>query len=172
MTGVYANGIPKSGTHALAKTIQLLGVPCEMAHEPYVSKPGGKTICTFRNPRNIIISWLRFTGQPVTQGMLIETMQTFESEGIAAAGSKYTPYLTDPDVLCVRYEDLYTDGGATVAQIADFLGVPVLDDCYPNITGLTMTWTGSPSQWQDHWTDAIGAAWKEYGGEELEAAWS
>ena len=88
MTGVYANGIPKSGTHALAKTIQLLGVPCEMAHEPYVSKPGGKTICTFRNPRNILVSWLRFTGQPVTPRLLIEQMQAFEGEGIAAAGAK------------------------------------------------------------------------------------
>jgi hypothetical protein len=172
MTGVYANGIPKSGTHALTKTIQLLGVACELSHSPYASKPDGKTVCTFRNPRNILVSWLRFTGQPVTQGMLIEQMQTFEGEGIAAAGAKYTPYLTDPAVLCVHYEELWQDGGATVAQIASFLGVPVLDDCYDNIPGLTVSWTGSPSQWQDHWTDIVDAAWKEHGGEELEAAWS
>ena len=171
MSKIIANGLPKTGTHALNKTIQLLGVPSEIGHLTYAEKAEGKIICTFRNPRNVIISWLRFTGRPVTQGMIIEQIRNYGNIGIVNACAEYTPYLSDDSVLCVKYENLYTDGGKTVEEIADFLGVPVLDDCYPNIPGLTVTWTGKPSNWKEHWTDEVDKVWVKCGGPELEAAW-
>ena len=167
-----ANGLAKTGTHALNKTIQLLGVPSKVAHLPYSERPDGKTVCIFRNPRNVIISWLRFTGRPLTQGKIIEQIKNYQGVGIAAAGNEFTQYLIDDSVLAVRYEELISDGGKTVEQIAAYLGVPVLDDCYPNIKGLTLTWTGAPSDWEKHWTDEIDIVWKEYGGAELEGAWN
>ena len=167
---ILSNGHPKTGTHALNKTIQLLGVPSQVVHFPYSEKPEEKSVCIFRNPKNVIISWLRFTGKPVTQGMIIEQIKNHAERGILESCSDYTPYL-DTDVLCVRYEELLTDEGETVEKIAKYLDVPVLEDCYPNIQGMTVTWTGEPSNWEDHWSDEIQKAWDENGGPELEAAW-
>jgi hypothetical protein len=164
MTGVYANGIPKSGTHALAKTIQLLGVPCEVSHYTHDKKPADdKVVVIFRDPKNILTSWVRFLGRQMTQGAFIEQLQIFCDIGMRSTLDAYEPYLSDDSTLCVRYEELLTDAGVTVSNIANFLGVPVLDDCYTNIEGFTRTWNPTKSDWREHWTDNIDSAWVSHG---------
>lgn len=60
------NGLPKSGTHALEKAVQLLGRVTELDHVPYSDKREGRQLLIKRHPRNVVISWLResFAGLP------------------------------------------------------------------------------------------------------------
>ncbi|MEK9721995.1 MAG: sulfotransferase domain-containing protein [Rhodospirillaceae bacterium] len=170
---VPANGLPKTGCHALAKTIELLGEPSGVIHQPWDKRPEPKAVTIIRNPRNALVSWLRWRGEPLTQGMLITAMRRYyEDRPLAEQISGYTPYLLSPDYLVVRFEELFSDGGGTVERIAAYLGVPVLDDCYPNIMGLTQTWTGRLSNWEEHWTPEVEAVWQAEGIAEAAKSWN
>ena len=169
---VYCNGIPKSGTHALERAVQLLGCNTMLAHLPYKQKPPGKQILICRHPKNVMVSWLRFTKGLVTEGFLIGLFKEFDGFPLFDSFARYEPYLKDPSVLVVRFEDLFSDGGETLERVASYLETPVLSDAYRNIVGLTVTYTGEHSDWEEHWTDPVEAAWVEAKGPEVEAIWS
>lgn len=174
---IYANGIPKHGTHALLKAVELLGVPvrgrlsdagAQLGHWPALDLAADdKHILIIRQPRNSLISWLRYGGLSVTQGLLSANMQ----DQINAC-REYLHWLDDPRTLIVRLEALVSDGGATVQAIADYLGVPARPDAYSNIYGHTRTWSGQHSDWVTcaEWTPDVEAAWQAKGGGELAEA--
>jgi len=161
---VICNGIPKSGTHALLKAVQLLGVTdTDHEHLAYSSPLHDKHILIIRNPRDVLISWCRWTYKQVTQGFIIGAMAEFVQHY-----NDYKPWLTDADTLVIKFEDLISDNGVTIQQIATYLDVPYLTDAYANLPGLTRTWTGNYSDWTEHWTQDIEDAWQAVGGANVE----
>ena len=56
-------------------------------------------------------------------------------------------------------------------EIAAYCGVPYLDDAWPNLPNHTKTWTGRLSDWREHWTPAVDAAWAAAGGPALLERW-
>ena len=67
----------------------------------------------------------------------------------------------------VKFEDLISDESVT-ETIANYLEVPFLDDVFPNLEGLTITWTGEYSDHTKYWTDEIQQAWIKARGPEIE----
>ncbi len=195
---VICNGNPKAGTHALVKTVELLGIPwdhtgqCRLGHcilghwstsnpPPQVTaylvkkeldetaKPDFKHIHIVRNPRNMLVSWVRFSTGECSPGRLISAFKNYVlNKPIYDEFVAYVGWLDFPGVLTVRFEELTGDKGETAQKIADFLGVPVLPDTVERRLGGTVTWTGKLSHWPDYWSDEIEAAWVEARGPEIE----
>lgn len=168
---VTTNGFPKSGNHALVKAVQLLGEPCQVNHIPF-GEPieAGKRIFIKRDPRNVICSWLRFNGLPVTLGMFITAFRKFQACSLIEEMAEYEGWLTDANTLVVRYEDLIVSADCMKA-IADYLGVPYLDGAFEALPGLTRTWYAEHSDWRGIWTAEVDAVWAAEGGPELLARW-
>jgi hypothetical protein len=169
---VITSGFPKHGNHALTKAVQLLGVNCSVNHIEYVDglPEGEKHVFVTRDPRNAVISWLRFTGRPLTQGMFITALGDLDGKPLIDAMAAYEGWLTNPNTLVVRFEDLIASD-ARMRSIASYLGVQYLDDAFPALLGGTMTWTGALSDYTTLWTPAIDAAWIAAGGPALLARW-
>lgn len=175
MSPVICNSMPKSGTHALIRAVELLGLPdVQLAHAAYgqLDPTAGKHLYIIRDPRNNLISRTRASAYPLTQGSLMLKLRNFE-DGLSyrdyAAG--FFSWIDDPATHVVRFEALIGDGGATLRGIADFLGVPYLDDAYPHIIGPTVTWTGQLSDWRSEpaWTPVVEEAFQAEGGAEVAA---
>lgn len=164
---VVCTGAPKSGTHLLLKAVRLfysnIGLPFH-EHVPHESrKVGEKYINIIRNPRNTLISWLRFSRLPVDEKHLIEEMPAIIKEG---AG--YLGWLEDDDCLNVRFEALNTDP-RELDKIAAYIDKPLIKDHYSKLWGGTKTFTGRLSHWPPYWTPRAKAEWKRLGGINLEA---
>jgi hypothetical protein len=168
---VITNGFPKSGNHALVKAVQLLGQPCDIAHIPYGETIDGKHIFIKRDPRNVLLSWLRFTGKPVTAGMFITAFrQMDELSSLVERMSKYEGWLTDPNTLIVRYEDLIASD-AEMRRIASYIETPYIDGAFEELPGMTMTWYPDHSNYAKFWTNQVDDVWLSEGGPELIARW-
>lgn len=167
---VTTNGFPKCGNHALVKAVQLLGQPCQVSHIPFGESVEGKHVFIKRDPRNVICSWLRFTGQPVTPGMFLTAFRRFQSASLVEEMSAYEGWLSEPSVHVVRFEDLISD--ATCMQgIAAYLEIPYLDGAFENLPGLTRTWFPDHSDCASVMTAEVEAAWSAEGGNDLLARW-
>jgi hypothetical protein len=163
---LIANGFPKSGTHALRKGLELLGLDdVEVGHFPYPELPEGPRITIFRNPRNCLVSMARFKGLPVATGYLMRLVRAYNGGPMADELRGYLPWRGVAH--CVRYEDLVASD-ACLRGIAAYLERPYPEDAFPNLPGLTMTWTGSPSDWRQHWSAELQAVWEAEGMAELE----
>ena len=161
------NACPKHGTHALQKAVELLGQPAgEVHHIPFgESLPVGTTkhLYIYRDPRNAILSWMRWDGKEITDGML---MAAIRGPKYLPATRQYAGWLSDRDTYKVRYESLVADD-AIMRDLAEFLGVPYLDSAHPNLPGLTRTWRSDHSDFTKIWTPAVAACWSEAGGDDL-----
>jgi len=163
------NGAPKMGNHALWKACELLGIASSgVQHIPHVDAdavPDGPLVFIRRDPRNALVSWVRFEGMPVTQGTLISATPRY-----LAMIAPFEGWLSDPRAHVVRFEDLVASDAA-MRGIAAHVGVPYLDDAWPNLPNHTKTWTGRLSDWREHWTPAVDAAWAAAGGPALLERW-
>lgn len=162
----FLNGPPKMGNHALWKACELLGIVTNgvnhVEHPADIERPH---IFIRRDPRNALVSWVRFEGMPVTQGTLITAMASYLPQL-----ARYEGWLTDPDTLVVTFERLVSDD-QQMREIAAHCGVPYLDDAWPNLPNHTKTWTGRLSDYREHWTPAVDAAWVAAGGPALLERW-
>jgi hypothetical protein len=165
LNAVICNGIPKAGTHALKKGVELLGVQAEHQHTPHADKEDGKQVVIFRHPKNIIMSWVRFSKRQISEGLILGAIQSFEP--FAA----YDGYLDDDTVLTVRFEDLVADQKELV-RISEYIGVDYIDGAFEMLPKHTRTWTGDFSNWEDHWTDRIQESWIAMDGPEVETRWN
>lgn len=162
---ILVNGIPKSGTHALLKAVELLGVTAGqivLDHIPYNTQfldNIDKHLYIIRHPRNVLISYCRWKHQPVTGGMLIGFMHDFMGKTFTTYCQDFIPWLTDQNAFVVKYEDLMMND-AVIRSIADHLNIIYLEDAFPNLPGLTPTWTGNPSDWTTIWNPEIDAEWQ------------
>ena len=179
---IYCNGIPKSGTHALVRAVTLLGFrSTEVIQGHYDIKhrdlPKAMQARGFihikRNPRNIMISWLRYRNFPLTKEELIKTFNRYHYHPIYTLFARYERFLSD-GTLVVRFEDLFSDGGDSLQRIADKLDVSVPKNAYDEIEGKTITFKEVHSNWQDYpdlWDDSIEEEWIKARGPEIEKIW-
>lgn len=176
---VSTHGFPKSGTHALAKACQLLGVPCDVDHRPHATGlPTDATHSVFikRDPRNLIVAKLRDPGsrQSVTPGTFLATFRRFQTASLRRELAAFEAWQTDPRVLCVRYENLVASP-LTLEDIARHLGIdwPVVEvhKAWQRLPGFTRTWNAEPSDYRAVWNDVVDRAWRHEGGPELLARW-
>lgn len=167
---VTTNGFSKSGNHALVKAVQLLGQPCEVNHIPFGEVIEGKHIFIKRDPRNVICSWLRFNGRPVTPGMFITAFRLFQTASLNDEMAEYEGWLSDTSAHVVRYEDLISDDSC-IRGIATFLEIPYLAGAFENLPGLTRTYYPDHSDYRAIWSPEVEAVWSAEGGPELLARW-
>lgn len=166
---IRTTGFQKCGNHALVKAIQLLGQPCEVEHLEF-SGPVGQHVFIKRDPRNVICSWLRFTGNPVTPGMFLTYFRKFQELSMVDSMGRYEGWLTDPQTLVVSYEAL-TSSDAEMRRIAAYLGVQYIDGAFAELPGMTMTWFPTHSDYSAIWTPEVDAVWVAEGGPALLARW-
>ncbi len=165
----YTNGFPKCGNHALVKAVQLLGVPCEVNHHPYWPTTQ-RTIIIKRDPRNVVLSWVRHLGHPVTRGMVMTHIRSFErGQSIVEAMMPFEGWLAS-SALVVSFEAL-TASDAELRRIADHLEVPYMDEAWRWLPGMTRTWNPQHSDWRALWTPQVQQVWESVGGNELLARW-
>lgn len=167
---VTTNGFPKSGNHALVKAVQLLGVPCEVDHIKHGEHVEAKHIFIKRDPRNIICSWVRFIGKPVTDGMFISAFRKFQAESFCREIEQYTKWLSDANTLVIKYESLIADD-AEIKRIADYLQATYLSSAFINLPGDTRTWCESHSDFKAIWTDEVERVWQDEGGTKIQIDW-
>lgn len=169
---IITNGFPKSGNHALVKACQLLGVPCDVNHLPFGKLPEETTkhILITRDPRNIVVSWLRFQGMPVTPGMFITHFRKFTADSLVNEMGTYDGFLTDPNALVVKFEDLIASD-AEMRRIAEYLDVPYIDGAFESLPGMTRTWTGEYSDYKKIWAPQVQEVWDNEGGNNLLRIW-
>lgn len=118
-----------------------------------------------RDPRNALVSWIRYERMPVTQGTIISTMHSFLS-----MLEKFEGWLTAADTLVVSFERLVKDD-SQMREMAAFAGVDYLEDAWPNLPNHTKTWTGRLSNYQEHWSPAVEKAWVQNRGSDLLTRW-
>lgn len=166
---VYANGFPKAGNHALVKALQLLGVPCEVHHRPFSEgPPEGTHVFVKRDPRNVIVSWLRWQHHPVTPGMFLTAFRRFQDRSLVEEMADYEPWLAD-GAYVVCFEDL-VGAEATLRELAEHVGAPYFEGAFEQLPGLTQTWSGQLSDYRTLWPK-VRAAWRAEGGNGLLQRW-
>ena len=184
---IIVNGIEKHGTHALLKTVELLGMPvrcsvasegaehCHLQHTRKLAKKNrhNKHLFIIRNPKNAFISYLRDRNLPLQSGMMASRIQVIDEKQTYYQMCKpFLGWLNEQSVHVVRLEDLVSDGGKTIDGIADYLGVPHQPEAFENLPGHTVTWNPIPSDYKKlkSWNEFVQAAWEKHGGLELEKA--
>lgn len=159
-------GIPKSGTHALQKAVRELG--CEASEHSHTANyrlaEDNKVGYIIRNPRNVLVSALRYRNHQVrgsektiTEEKLIGQFFDFFNTSIFGAYVGHARWM-DSKAHIVKYEELMDR--SAVPALAKFLGVP---DKPIEIEGGTYTWTGTPSDWTQYWSEGIDRVWREEG---------
>lgn|SRR3990167_6093790 len=172
---VLCIGIPKSGTNMTEKACKLLGVsPSPHWHTAnYHLADTNKVAYVYRNPRNVLISALRYRNaqrrgweDTITDEKLVDVAFDFFNAPIWAVYNGYSKWL-ESKAYCFRYEDMVT--GKAADGLADYLGVKRRSDIAERLKeGGTATWTGSPSRWEEVWGDGIDRVWHEEGMIEIE----
>lgn len=190
---VFANGFPKTGNHGLVHACELLGIPATVNHRPYAEGlPEGTThhLHIIRDPRNVIVSMLRFNRQPVNAGTFLSRFRMFQSDSLIQEMREFEPWF-DPwflrleslspsfrlhaqrlanMTLTVRWEDLVASD-ATMRQIAEFVGTEYIDGAFDRLPSRTFTWNQEHSDFRKIWTKQVGKVWTEEGGDELLKRW-
>lgn len=172
---VLCVGIPKSGTNMTERVCRLLGVsPSPHMHTAnYHLAEDNKVAYVYRNPRNVLVSAVRYRNEQrrgwtldVTQDKLVDVAFDFFNAPIWAVYGGYAKWLTS-SAYCFKYEDMVA--GKAADGLADYLGVARRGDIAALLAdGGTATWTGAPSRWEDVWGEEIDRVWHEEGMVEIE----
>ena len=152
----------------MMKAVELLGLPGSVNHEPYGQPYEGKPVLIVRDPRNVIVSWLRFHRDIVTPGKFLARFRRFSDRTLVEEMAAFEGWLDVAHV--VRYEDLVASD-ATLRGIAAYLGVPYIDGAWEALDGQTATWNAQKSDYRDVWTPDVIAAWYAEGGGDLLTRW-
>lgn len=168
------NGFPKSGNHALAKAVQLLGVNCQVDHFPWEdhwSMTSVPRIFIKRDPRNIVLSWLTHKKIPHTPYNFIKCLRNFDNQGdLITQLATYEGWLHDPQTLQIAYEDLISNEKC-MQQIAEYLNVPYTPKLWDYLPGMTWSWTDNHADFTTIWNSRIEKAWNQEGGDKLLTRW-
>lgn len=182
------NGCPKSGTHAVMALFDTMGLKrfpgtilplfdyCYVESMPHMSMAamrsipdnsyilahvpaafqldGFRVITVFRDPRNVLVSYCRYRKR--VEGLDASIPQALADFWGQPFVEVYAGYLGwRGKAVAIRYEDI----PGSVA--GDGSGI------YQKHERDWNTRTGSPSRWQDIWTQEDEAAWVKHGGPEL-----
>lgn len=162
---IVCNGSPKTGTHLLLKAVYLfggVGFSASHAHKSFGCRILGKHLHIKRNPRNVLLSWVRFSGNELKTHNIIS-----EIDHIIKEMTTYKGWLDDGETLNVSFELLLSDK-KELERVSGFLGLPLVDDHFSLLWGGTRTFTNNLIKWKDHWNDEINEVWVKAGGLELE----
>ncbi len=186
-------GMPKSKIEI--PVAQVLAKPHDTFIHAHLCHGGGlplgdaKMIFIHRNPRDALISMLRTNKGGVQENkaslLALINQGMFTYGPWAGAWHRFMRWYAMPWVLTIRFDEIWADDGATVARMAEYLGLEGVDA--PRIaSGLyghgkqfegrdvyegDSTWSDrKPSSWKncDYWDDEVEQAWDETGGVETE----
>jgi hypothetical protein len=172
------------------------------ARQPFISlltQTGRATIFVYRDPRDMIISHVFYATQMHTgHGMhqyYAESLKTMEARieaairGVEVPGSELSPirskyenylgWLKQPEVLCLRFEDLILNREETLGRLLDYLetrGARLTVSRSQAVESLKQAITpqksgtfrkGQPGNWREHFSDINKAIFKESTGDLL-----
>ena len=174
MSQVLIAAIPKSGNNMMQKACHLLGVEAEYAHTTnYHLADTRRCIYIYRNPRNVLVSALRYRnhqrrgyGTEITTEKLIDVFYDFFNNSLPSTYQAYSKWM-GTNAHIVRFEDFISNPGE-FDKLADYLQVPRRPEAYKELSGGTATWTGSLSDWTQHWSPELDAHWIANGMPEIE----
>ena len=172
------------------------------AREPFISalcRPGRATIFVYRDPRDMVVSHVFYATQMhAGHGMhryYNETLKTMEErihaaiQGVEEPGSELSPvrkkyanylgWLEQPQVLCLRFEDLILQRQQALGRILDYLAqrgftpqverpqaiAALAQAIAPKKSGTFRK--GKPGNWEEHFSEANKAFFKETTGDLL-----
>ncbi len=172
------------------------------SREPFISalaKPDRATVFVYRDPRDMVVSHVFYASQMHKgHGMhryYTEQLQTMEErinaaiQGVEEPGSELAPvcgkyerylgWLGQPEVLCMRFEDLILEREQAIGSILDYLAgrgfsprverqraiATLAGAVVPKRSGTFRK--GQPGNWREHFTAANKAFFKEVAGELL-----
>jgi hypothetical protein len=172
------------------------------ARDPYieaVARPGRAIIFVYRDPRDMIVSHVFYaTEMNSSHGMhqyYTQTLRTMEKRinaaiegvfveglklsGVAARYDAYLGWLEQPEVLCLRFEDLIEKRDDTLMKVLAYLesrGMALRLDrmeamqriktaIIPSKSGTFRK--GKPGNWQDFFTESNRRTLKQHGGDLL-----
>jgi hypothetical protein len=173
-----------------------------LAKEPFLSAlsaPGRATIFVYRDPRDMIISHIFYATEMHDEHWMhqyyTETLHTMEErinaaiEGVQEPGSELTPvrqryagysgWLSQPEVLSMRFEDLILDRATAFNCLLDYLeqrGYVPKKDRRASVETLSQAIIpkksgtfrkGKPGNWQDYFTEENKTFFKEKTGDLL-----
>ena len=165
---IYCTGARKSGTHLLLKALQLFGgdclqaIHCNKGYDFPWKTTTDTRVHIIRNPRNVLISWVRWENLPRNNQTIIANMNY-----IIKCMSGHFGWIGEEHCLTVRFEELLTDPNE-IKKIGEYLGKPLRKNHFELLWGDTLTFTNDLTEWRDFWTDEVNAAWIERGGVEIE----
>ena len=164
---LYCTGAPKTGTHLLLKALHLFGEECfDAVHSHkdhnFPFKTTDKRVHIIRNPRNVLISWVRYQKLPRNDYTIIGSMDYTLKRMEGHLG-----WTTEDHCLTIRFEELLTDPNV-INKIGEYLGVIPIENHFKLLWGGTPTFTNDLTEWRDFWTDDVANAWKRKGGLEVE----
>jgi hypothetical protein len=145
------------------KAVELLGHPAGVNHEIAV-RDG---IFIKRDPRNVIVSWLRFNRDVVSPGKFLARFRRFTDRPLVAEMADYEGWLLG---FVVRYEDLIASD-AEMRRIAAHIGAPYVEGAWEQLENHTATWNAEKSDYRTVWTPDVAEAWYDEGGGELLTRW-
>jgi hypothetical protein len=156
-------------------------VHSHIAHTPEIAaqfrEQGHKVLHIIRHPRNVAVSWMRHRNRqnpenPINEGTLVQLIAAgMFGIAIPAFYSGYVGWLAEPDVLTVRFEDIFDPEKDTLAQVCQHIDAPIPSAAaHSEIYGNSGTFTGQWSAWKEWWSEPVAAAWQQAGGVELEEA--
>lgn len=168
---IIVNGVRKSGTHALLRSVDLFAETSiqqvRHSHIPYALRrkiKGFSHIHIWRNPRNILVSRARsLTKEKPREQDLLHLIPIVLNELRSHLNWYYSKSCYN-----VRFEELLSDPDV-IKNLADFLGFKLIEDHFLKIWGRTRTSTFELSNWKDHWTSSIEQQWLVNGGYSIEA---
>jgi hypothetical protein len=171
------------------------------AEEPYISlltQPEQATIFVFRDPRDMLVSHVFYaTDLYEEHGMhpYYEQLDDMEArlnaaiEGVSDPKyylsnvkeryDSYLGWLDQPDVLCLRFEDLILERDITLARLLGYLEVRGFDLTVPREQAIEILKAGivpqksgtfrkgQPGNWREHFTEVNKARFKEIAGDLL-----
>ena len=164
---LYCTGAPKTGTHLLLKALHLFGGDCLQAIHSHKDhnfpwKTTDTRVHIIRNPRNVLISWVRYQHLPRNDETIIGSMNYVISCMLGHYG-----WIEEEHCLTVRFEELLEDPNV-IKKISEHLDKPLIEDHFDSLWGDTDTFTNDLTEWRDFWTDDVNTAWIEKGGVEIE----
>lgn len=172
------------------------------AREPFIQAltgPGRATIFIYRDPRDNIVSSVFYATDIFKEHTMhqyyTETLQSmearinaeitgvdepgFELDSVAMRYGKYLGWLEQPQVLCLRFEDLILNRDQTLACLLDFLARHGFSPRLPRrqaVEVLKLSITphksgtfrkGQPGNWREHFSPANKELFKEAAGDLL-----
>lgn len=164
------NGFYKSGNNALRKACELLGVEMPINHIPYADNPGGPCIFIKRDPRNVIVSMIRFRQLQVTVENFQALATNFNTDTVANEFATYHGWLNDTNTTVVRYEDLIAND-TCMKLLAKTLNVAYPINAFANLEGLTFSYNAVHSDFTTVMTPDLATWWESVGGNSLVADW-